>query len=176
MKTKQLKSDLYWVGNQDPDLRIFDILMFTEFGTSYNSYVLKGSEKQVVFEASKAKFFDEYLEKLTEIIPLDEIDYIILSHTEPDHSGTIEKLLELNSKLKLVGTSAAINFMKEICNKDFNSVIVKDGDKLSLGDKTLKFISAPNLHWPDYHVHLCKRRMAYWLLVMLLDHTILLKG
>lgn len=149
MKTKQIKSDLYWVGNQDPDLRIFDILMYTEFGTSYNSYVLKGSEKKVVFEASKAKFFDEYLEKLTEIIPLDEIDYIILSHTEPDHSGTIEKLLDLNPKLKLVGTSAAINFMKEICNKDFSSVAVKDGDKLSLGNKTLKFISAPNLHWPD---------------------------
>ena len=149
MKTKQLKNDLFWVGNLDPDLRIFDILMFTEFGTSYNSYVLKGSEKKVVFEASKAKFFDEYLEKLTEIIPLEEIDYIILSHTEPDHSGTIEKLLDLNPKLKLVGTSAAINFMKEICNKDFNSVTVKDGDKLSLGNKTLKFFSAPNLHWPD---------------------------
>ncbi len=149
MKTKQLKSDLYWVGNQDPNLRIFDILMYTEFGTSYNSYVLKGSDKNVVFEASKGKFFDEYLAKLTEIISLEEIDYIILSHTEPDHSGAIEKLLELNPKLKLVGTSAAINFMKEICNKDFNSVMVKDGDKLSLGNKTLKFISAPNLHWPD---------------------------
>lgn len=149
MKTKQLKNDLYWVGNQDPDLRIFDIIMYTEFGTSYNSYVLKGSEKSVVFETSKAKFYDEYYEKLTEIISLDEIDYIILSHTEPDHSGTIERLLEMNPKLKLVGTSAAINFMKEICNKDFNSIVVKDGDKLSLGNKTLKFISAPNLHWPD---------------------------
>jgi flavorubredoxin/NADPH-dependent 2,4-dienoyl-CoA reductase/sulfur reductase-like enzyme len=149
MKTKQLTNDLFWVGNQDPELRIFDILMYTEFGTSYNSYVLKGSEKSVVFETSKAKFSDQYIEKLTEIIPLDEIDYIIVSHTEPDHSGTIEKLLELNPKLKLVGTSAAMNFMKEICNKDFASVIVKDGDKLSLGNKTLKFIAAPNLHWPD---------------------------
>lgn len=149
MKTKQLTNDLFWVGNQDPDLRIFDILMYTEFGTSYNSYVLKGSEKSVVFETSKVKFSDQYIEKLTEIIPLDEIDYIIVSHTEPDHSGTIERLLELNPKLKLVGTSAAMNFMKEICNKDFASVIVKDGDKLSLGNKTLKFIAAPNLHWPD---------------------------
>lgn len=149
MKTKQLTNDLYWVGNQDPDLRIFDILLETEFGTSYNSYVLKGSEKKVVFETSKAKFTDEYLEKLSEIIPLDEIDYIILSHTEPDHSGTIEKLLELNPKIKLVGSSAAMNFMKEICNKDFASIVVKDGDKLSLGNKTLKFFMAPNLHWPD---------------------------
>jgi len=149
MKTKQLKSDLFWVGNQDPELRIFDILMLTEFGTSYNSYVLKGSEKSVVFETSKAKFTEDYLEKLKEIISLDEIDYIILSHTEPDHSGTIETLLDLNPKLKLIGTASAINFMKEICNKDFSNIIVKDGDKLSLGNKTLKFIAAPNLHWPD---------------------------
>lgn len=149
MKTKQLKNDLFWVGTQDPDLRVFDILMYTEFGTSYNSYVLKGTEKNVVFETSKVKFADQYLEKLTEIIPLEEIDYIIVSHTEPDHSGTIEKLLDLNPKIKLVGTSPAMNFMKEICNKDFTSVIVKDGDKLSLGNKTLKFIMAPNLHWPD---------------------------
>lgn len=149
MKTKQLKNDLFWVGNQDPDLRIFDILMVTEFGTSYNSYVLKGSEKNVVFEASKAKFTEDYLDKLTGIIPLDEIDYIILSHSEPDHSGTIEKMLELNPGLKLVGTSAAINFMKEICNRDFAGVVVKEGDTLSLGNKALKFIMAPNLHWPD---------------------------
>lgn len=149
MKTKQIKSDLYWIGNLDPSLRVFDILMHTEFGTSYNSYVLKGSEKQVIFEASKAKFFEEYLSKMTEIIPLEEVDYIILSHTEPDHSGTIEKLLDLNPKLKLVGTSAGINFMKEICNKDFNSVTVKDGDTISLGNKTLRFFTAPNLHWPD---------------------------
>lgn len=149
MKTKQLKDDLYWVGNQDPELRIFDILMVTEYGTSYNSYVLKGSEKSVVFEASKAKFTEAYLDKLTEIIPLEKIDYIILSHSEPDHSGTIEKMLELNPGLKVVGTSAAINFMKEICNRDFAGVIVKEGDTLSLGNKTLKFIMAPNLHWPD---------------------------
>ena len=158
MKTKQLTNDWYWVGTQDPDLRIFDILMYTEFGTSYNSYVLKGSEKKAVFETSKVKFADEYLEKLTEITPLDEIDYIIVSHTEPDHSGTIEKLLELNPKLKLVGTSAAMNFMKEICNRDFTSVVVKDGDKLSLGNKTLKFIIAAESPLARHHVYLCGGR------------------
>lgn len=149
MKTKQITKDLYWIGVLDPGLRIFDIVMYTEFGTTYNSYLLKGSEKNVIFEASKLRFFDEYLSKLTEIIPLEEIEYLILDHTEPDHTGVIEKLLLLNPKLKLVGTSTAINFMKKICNCDFNSIAVKDGDTLSLGNKTLRFISAPNLHWPD---------------------------
>lgn len=149
MKTKEITNDLFWIGNLDPSLRLFDIVIQTEHGTSYNSYVLKGSEKNVVFEASKERFFDEYMDKLTEILPIEGVDYIILNHTEPDHTGTIEKMLDLNPNLKLVGTNAGINFMKEICNKEFDALIVKDGDQLSLGNKTLRFFIAPNLHWPD---------------------------
>ncbi|PKM84303.1 MAG: pyridine nucleotide-disulfide oxidoreductase [Firmicutes bacterium HGW-Firmicutes-11] len=149
MNTMEIKKDLYWVGNLDPDLRIFDIIMYTEHGTSYNSYILKGSEKTVLFEASKARFADDYIEKIKEITPIESIEYLILEHTEPDHTGTIERLLELHPGLKLVGSATAIGFMKEICNRDFISVVVKDGDRLSLGDKTLQFIAAPNLHWPD---------------------------
>ncbi len=149
MKTKQLKDNLFWVGNLDPSLRVFDIIMMTEFGTSYNSYVLRGSEKNVIFETSKAKCFDEYIEKVEEIVPIRSIDYIVVDHTEPDHAGSVERLLDMNPKLKIVGTASAINFMKEICNKDFTSIVVKEGDELSLGDKTLRFIMAPNLHWPD---------------------------
>lgn len=149
MKTKEIKKDLHWVGNLDPDLRVFDIIMTTEFGTSYNSYVLKGTEKTVLFETTKAKCFDEYLEKVTEIVPIDKVDYIVVSHTEPDHTGSIERILDLNPKIKLVGTNTAINFLKEIVNRDFVGISVKDGDTISLGDKTLTFIAAPNLHWPD---------------------------
>ena len=145
----ELKKDLFYVGMQDPDLRIFDIIMDTEFGTSYNSFLLKGSEKTALFETSKEKYFDKYLAKVENVCKIEDIDFIVLNHTEPDHSASIEKLLDLNPSIKIVGSSAAINFMKEICNKEFNSLIVKDGDTLSLGNKTLKFISAPNLHWPD---------------------------
>jgi NADH oxidase (H2O-forming) len=149
MKSLQLTKDLFYVGMQDPNLRIFDIVLYTEFGTSYNSFLLKGSEKTALFETTKIKFFDEYLEKVKELVDIENIDYIIVSHTEPDHSGSIEKLLDINPGIKIVGSSAAINFAKEICNRDFTSVVVKDGDALSLGNKTLRFISAPNLHWPD---------------------------
>ena len=149
MKIKELTKDLFWVGNLDPKLRVFDIIMHTEFGTSYNSYLLKGSEKTVLFETSKLKFFDEYLDKVNEITPIEKIDYIVVSHTEPDHTGSIEKILEINPKVKIVGSTTAINFLKEICNRDFVGIPVKDGDILSLGDKTLQFISTPNLHWPD---------------------------
>lgn len=149
MKTLKLKDGLYWTGILDPQLRVFDIIMNTEYGTTYNSYLLKGSEKTALFETAKAKCMDEYLDKLTSLVDIKDIDYIIVDHTEPDHAGSAEKLIEMNPAIKLVGTATAISFMKEICNTEFSSVIVKEGDCLSLGDKTLRFIAAPNLHWPD---------------------------
>lgn len=149
MKTLELKKNFYWTGILDPNLRVFDIIMETKFGTTYNSYLLKGSEKTALFETAKAKYIDDYMSKLKEIVDIADIDYIIVDHTEPDHAGSAKYLIEENPAIKLVGSATAINFMKEICNMEFNSVIVKDGDTLSLGDKTLRFIGATNLHWPD---------------------------
>ncbi|MEG0392430.1 MAG: FAD-dependent oxidoreductase, partial [Anaerovoracaceae bacterium] len=149
MKTLELKKNFYWTGILDPGLRVFDIIMNTEFGTTYNSYLVKGSEKTVLFETAKAKCMEEYMDKLTSLVDIKDIDYIVVNHTEPDHAGSAEKLIEINPAIKLVGTATALKFMKEITNTDFTSVIVKEGDTLSLGDKTLRFIAAPNLHWPD---------------------------
>ncbi|MEF9960086.1 MAG: FprA family A-type flavoprotein [Niameybacter sp.] len=140
---------LSWVGACDPHLRIFDIVMETEFGTTYNAYVLKGSEKTAVFETVKAKFFDTYLENLKTVIDPTQIDYIIVNHTEPDHAGSVARLLELAPLATVVGTTQAIRYMAEIINAPFKSFAVKDGEKLSLGDKTIRFIGAPCLHWPD---------------------------
>ena len=131
-------------------LRIFDIIMYTPFGTTYNSYAVKGSEKTAVFETVKEKFFDEYLERLNSIdINIEKIDYIVVNHTEPDHAGSVGKLLDIAKNAKIVGSRAAINFLKEIINRDFEFIVVGDGDSISLGNKTLSFISAPFLHWPD---------------------------
>lgn len=145
----ELKKNFYWTGILDPSLRVFDIIMRTEFGTTYNSYVLKGSKKTAVFETAKAKFFDTYLQELTEVVPVEKIDYIIVDHTEPDHTGSLEKLIEMNPEIQVVGTSAAIIYLKNIVNKEFRSITVKEGDTLSLGNKTLRFMPLPNLHWPD---------------------------
>lgn len=150
MKSSEIKKDIYWVGALDPDLRIFDIIMYTPYGTTYNSYVVKGSEKTAVFETVKEKFFDQYLERLKSLdIDITKIDYIVVDHTEPDHAGSVAKLLELSKDAKVVGSAPAIKFMKKIANKPFEYIIVNDGDTLSLGNKTLRFVSAPFLHWPD---------------------------
>lgn len=149
MKTLKLNDSLHWAGVLDSDLRVFDIIMYTEFGTTYNSYILKGSEKTALFETAKLKFWDDYKASLEELGVLNSIDYIVMNHTEPDHAGSIAKILELNPKATVVATGTAISFLKEIANTEFHSIAVKEGDTLSLGDKTLEFMIVPNLHWPD---------------------------
>ena len=96
MKTLKLRENFYWTGIVDANLRVFDIIMYTEFGTTYNSYVLKAGDKTILFETAKEKFFDEYLEKLREIIDVEHIDYLVVEHTEPDHAGSVELLLDIN--------------------------------------------------------------------------------
>ncbi|MGL6174701.1 MAG: FprA family A-type flavoprotein [Cellulosilyticaceae bacterium] len=148
-QAKIIKPDFFWVGALDPNLRVFDIVMETEFGTTYNSYVLKGSDKIAIFETVKDKFFDEFLNKLKTVCDPSEINYIVVNHTEPDHSGSVAKLLDYAPNAIVVGSALAIKYMNQIINKPFNSLIVKDGATLNLGNKTVRFISVPFLHWPD---------------------------
>ena len=147
--TFKITEDLFWVGALDPNLKIFDIIMETKFGTSYNSYLLRGSEGIALFETVKEKFFDEHLEKIRSVINLEDINYVVVNHTEPDHAGSVEKILEYAPNATVVGSNLAIKYLTEIINKPFKNKVVKDGEILSLGNKTLKFISAPQLHWPD---------------------------
>ena len=149
MKSLKLRENFYWVGIEDPGLRVFDIIMYTEYGTTYNSYVLKAGDKTILFETAKAKYFDDYLDKLKEITDISSIDYLVVDHTEPDHAGSVERLLDLNPHLKIVATGCAIGFLKEIVNRDFVSIPVKDNQTMTIGNKTLRFLIVPNLHWPD---------------------------
>lgn len=145
----QVKDDIFWVGALDYKIRTFDVIMHTDYGTTYNSYIVKGSEKTAMIEAAKDKFYNEHIERVKTVIEPEKIDYLIVDHTEPDHTGAIEMFLDINPDITIVGTVSAIKFLKEITNKDFKNIIVKDGDTLNLGNKTLKFILAPFLHWPD---------------------------
>ena len=145
----KIKEGIWWVGVQNPDLRIFDVIMRTEWGTSYNSYLIQGSEKIAVVDAVKQGFADEQLERISDIVDPAKIDYIICNHTEPDHSGAILKLMEAAPNAVVVCSRPAKSFIKEIINRDFECIVAGDGVTLDLGGKTIEFISAPYLHWPD---------------------------
>lgn len=149
MKALKLRENFYWTGIVDANLRVFDIIMYTEFGTTYNSYVLKTGDKTVLFETAKEKFFDDYLEKLKEIIDVESIDYLVVEHTEPDHAGSVERLLDLNPGMKIIATGCALGFLKEIVNRDFTGIRISDNMTMKIGDRTLRFLFVPNLHWPD---------------------------
>lgn len=144
----QLTSDVSWIGVLDKDLVSFDIVMETKYGTTYNSYFINGTKK-VVIDTVKAGFKDVYINKLRQVTDPSEIDYIVVNHTEPDHSGCLGYLLELAPKAVVYGSRQAVNYLQDMVGRPFEYCIVKDGDTLDLGTHTLSFISAPNLHWPD---------------------------
>lgn len=150
MPVLKISDSISYVGILNPILRIFDVVMKTEYGTTYNSYVVKGSEKTALVETCHLSYFEQYLKNIREVTKLEDIDYIVLNHCEPDHSGALARLLELCPKAEIYVTRAASIYLNNITNgKDLPVHIVKDGEELSLGDKTLRFIPAPFLHWPD---------------------------
>lgn len=147
-KILDLKKDVKWIGILDPTLITFDVVMETQYGTTYNSYFID-ADKKAIIETSKENYKTEYMEKVKKVVDPKEIEYIIMNHTEPDHSSNLKHLLKIAPSAKVVATKSAINFLKHMINFEFDYMEVKDGDTLDLGNKTLKFISAPFLHWPD---------------------------
>ena len=161
MAAIKITDRIYSVGVQNPDLEVFDIVMATEFGTSYNSYIVKGEDKTALVETSHADFFDEYKSNITSVTDPAKIDYIIVNHTEPDHSGALAALTELCPKAQILATAVGANCLKNITNRSDLSVRpVKDGEELDLGGVTLKFVVAPLLHWPDSMMTYCKEEKA----------------
>ncbi len=146
---QQILTDLHWVGVKHPDLKIFDELFPTHNGTTYNSYLIRGSEKTALIDTVKAPFTEEYLERLSEVCSLDDIDLVVVNHTEPDHSGALITLLEKRPDLPVYCSKPAANFLEQLLNKPFNVQVVSDNDEVALGSRTLRFIMAPYLHWPD---------------------------
>ncbi len=147
-KVIPVSNDVSWIGILDYDIVTFDIVMTTEYGTTYNSYFIN-ADKKAIIETAKEKFVDTYIEKLKKAGDPSEIEYIIFNHTEPDHSGALKHILKLAPDATVIGSGNAIRYLNDMMDVRFRSRVVKDGDTLDLGNKTLRFISAPNLHWPD---------------------------
>lgn len=149
MAAVKVTDSIYSVGILNPNMRVFDIVMSTDYGTTYNSYVLKG-EKNVLIEACHRTYFEQYLANIREVIDPKDIDYIVLNHNEPDHSGALAQLLDYATNATVVVSKAGSIYLKNITNRtDLKVQVAMDGDVIDIGGKTLRFINAPFLHWPD---------------------------
>jgi len=148
--TPTLSENVYYVGVKDPNKRMFDSLIPLPQGTTYNSYLIKGKNKTALIDTVPPGFEQEHHSRINQIQELETIDYLVMNHAEPDHASAIPYILGKNSKAKLLLTKRGAEAAKIYYKVDEKRMqIVSDGDTINLGDKTLRFIEAPMLHWPE---------------------------
>ena len=149
MKPRKLKTNVYWVGAVDWDRRLFDELIPLPDGTSYNAYLIKGSEKTALIDTVDPTMTN-FLTSNLQLLKVKNIDYIIANHAEQDHSGALPQILKLYSNAKVIATPKCKDLLMELLLIPEDKIVtVEDGETLSLGDKTLEFIHAPWVHWPE---------------------------
>lgn len=145
----EVSDSVYWVGKIDWELRKFHGEEYSaQRGSSYNSYLIK-DEKTVLIDTVWEPFTDEFISNLSSLVDLKRIDYIVANHGEVDHSGALQRLLELIPGTPVYCTANAVKSLKGLYHHDWNFKTVKTGDRLSIGRRDLVFIEAPMLHWPD---------------------------
>jgi len=149
IQTSEIAANTTAMRSLDWDRDRFDIEFGLQNGTTYNSFIIRG-EKTALVDTSHAKFRNLYLDALQAEIDISTIDYLVISHTEPDHSGLVRDVLAIAPNITVVGSKVAIQFLEDLIHHPFNRQIVKNGDQIDLGNgHILQFVSAPNLHWPD---------------------------
>lgn len=149
MQVVDIAADTTTLRSLDWDRDRFDIEFGLQNGTTYNSYIIRG-EKLALVDTSHAKFRELYLQTLKGQIDPSQIEYLVISHTEPDHSGLVKEILALAPNVTVVASKVALQFLNDLVHHPFKQLVVKNGDQIDLGKgHILQFVSAPNLHWPD---------------------------
>lgn len=149
-KPIQVTNDIYFIGVFDPDIRTFDIIMKTANGTSYNAYLIKTSEGVIIVDTVKLEFQEIFFENIEQLCSYDEIKYVISHHLEPDHAGAIPELIRRAKNAKVLISPQASLMLKALTqNEDIDFETVWTNKSIRLGNKTIKFISTPFLHWPE---------------------------
>ncbi len=150
-KPIEVAPDIFFIGAFDPDIRTFDIIMKTANGSSYNAYLIKTSEGVIIVDTVKIEFQEQFFKKIESLCSYDEIKYVILHHLEPDHAGAIPELMNrVNDDVKVLISPQATAMLKAITKRDnIDFETVWTNKSLKLGEKTIKFLTTPYLHWPE---------------------------
>ncbi|XPV68485.1 MAG: FprA family A-type flavoprotein [Halarcobacter sp.] len=150
-KPIEIAPDIYFIGAFDPDIRTFDIIMKTANGSSYNAYLIKTDEGVIIVDTVKIEFQEEFFKKIEALCSYDEIKYVVLHHLEPDHAGAIPELMNrVPSDVKVLISPQASAMLKAITQRDnIEFETVWTNKSITLGNKTIKFLTTPYLHWPE---------------------------
>jgi flavorubredoxin/flavin reductase (DIM6/NTAB) family NADH-FMN oxidoreductase RutF len=149
IQTVEIAPETTAIRSLDWDRDRFDIEFGLQNGTTYNSYLIQ-ADKIALVDTSHVKFRQLYLDTLKGLVDPKKIDYIIVSHTEPDHSGLVGEVLKLAPQATVLASKVALQFLENMVHQPFSKRVVKSGDRVDLGQgHDIEFISAPNLHWPD---------------------------
>ena len=152
MVSREITKGIYWVGALDFDRRIFDELIPLPDGTSYNSYLVRGSEKTALIDTVDPTKEEDLILNLIKL-GLDRIDYVVINHAEQDHSGALPLLLEMCPQVKVVTNEKCRDLLVALLQIPPGSVqVIRDGETLSLGDRTLQFFMTPWTHWPETQI------------------------
>ena len=146
--TVPITDKLTFIGVNDRETQLFENMWPLPNGVSYNSYVIS-DEKTALLDTVKVNRVDIFMEKLREALGGRDLDYLVIHHMEPDHSGAILPVLELYPNVKLVGNKKTAEFLRDYFNVEENFIEVKEGDELDLGETKLKFYMTPMVHWPE---------------------------
>ena len=145
----EIKNNVYWVGKIDWELRKFHgEELSTEHGSSYNAYLIK-DEKNVLIDTVYTPFAEEFIDELEKVIELSAIDYIIINHAEPDHSGALPMLMNRIPNAKIICSSNGLKSIKGYYHKDWDMTAMKTGERLNIGSRELVFVENQMIHWPD---------------------------
>lgn len=146
----ELAPGIHWIGALDPELREFDIILKTANGTTYNSYCVRGSAGVAVIDTVKENRAEDFFARLEQVARYDEITAIVLNHLEPDHTGALPELMRRAPNARLYISFKAQTMLKGLLKSESLAFVPVDtGDTVSLGDRTLRFLHTPFLHWPD---------------------------
>jgi len=149
MKPVEIRPGVFWVGINDRVTELFEGLWpIGREGITYNSYLIK-DEKSALIDLSKEMLSDEYLAQVSEVFNIADLDYVVINHMEPDHSGALKRLRELCPKAKILGMPRAIQMLEDFYGLTDNVESLTNRQELSLGKNTLRFVYTPFVHWPE---------------------------
>ncbi len=162
MNLREISTGIFYCGVNDRSTTLFEGLWPLPYGVSYNSYLVKGSSASALIDTVEIGHSRDFLNYLRHTAGIGKIDYLVINHMEPDHSGSIPLLLDMFPQIKIVGNMKTIQMIRGFyhINDDAHFIEIKEGESISLGDKTLEFIMTPMVHWPETMMTYCPEEKA----------------